>query len=100
MKRAEGNFLMAMRARNTYAAKLFNPATVAAAIDAVAADGHRFYRVVQELPFDLSDTDAARALEEWLDLQEFRYAWRPTFIFQDPFRPSRFSEYPEIEILW
>ncbi len=56
MKRAEGNFLMATRFRTEYANKLFNHTAIAAAIDEVAFQGHRHYRIVQEHPFDLSDT--------------------------------------------
>lgn len=100
MKRAEGNYLMAARFRTQYANELFNPATVAVAIDEAAFQGHRHYRVVQEHPFDLSDTDAATALEEWLDREEFHYVWRPTFIGQDAFRPSSPTEYPELVVTW
>lgn len=78
--RSEGNFLMATSVRTKYADKIFNPAAVAAAIDEVAFQGHRQYRVVQELPFDLSETDAAHALEDWLDQEQFHYIWRPTFL--------------------
>ena len=100
MKRAEGNYMMATRFRVAYANKIFNPATVAAAIDEVAFNGHRHHRIVQEHPFDLSDTDAAKALEEWLDKEEFHYVWRPTFIEQDDFRPSISGEYAELVITW
>lgn len=100
MKRAEGNFLMATNMRTKYAAKLFKPATVAAAIDEVALAGQRRHRLVQEFPFDLSDTEAAKAIEIWLDEQQFHYIWRPTFIEQDPLRPSTVTEYPELEISW
>ncbi|NTD88370.1 hypothetical protein [Agrobacterium tumefaciens] len=100
MKRAEGNHLMAMNRRNKYAKALFNPASIATAIDTVAMEGHRQYRVVQELPFDLSETDAARALEKWLTEQKFTYVWRPRFLEQDAFRPSIATEYPELVIYW
>lgn len=100
MKRAEGNFLMAFNTRKTYANRLFKPATIATAIDEAAKRGHRSYRVVQELPFDLSETAAAQALEVWLDGEEFHYVWRPTFIERDAFRPPIVSEYPELEISW
>ncbi|UIY30995.1 hypothetical protein LZK73_11970 [Neorhizobium galegae] len=100
MKRAEGNFLMAADVRVKYANRLFKPATIATAIDDLAKQGHRQYRLVQELPFDLSDTDAAKALEEWLDREQFHYIWRPTYIEQDPIRPSVVTEYPELLILW
>ncbi len=46
MKRAEGNYLMATRFRVAYANKVFNPATVAAAIDEAAFKGHRNHRIV------------------------------------------------------
>jgi hypothetical protein len=100
MKRAEGNYLMATNFRTKYANTLFNPASVAAAIDEVAFNGHRYYRVVQEHPFDLSDTDAATALEEWLDREQFHYIWRPTFVEHDASRPSQVSEYPELVVTW
>ena len=100
MKRAEGNYLMATNFRTKYANTLFNPASVAAVIDEVAFNGHRHYRLVQEHPFDLSDTDAAKALEEWLDKEQFHYTWRPAFIEQEPFRPSIATEFPELVISW
>ncbi len=100
MKRAEGNFLMAANVRTKYANKLFKPATVATAIDELAFQGHRHYRIVQELPFDLSDTEAAKALEIWLDHEQFHYIWRPTHIEQDRLRPLTAGEYPELLILW
>lgn len=100
MKRAEGNYMMAMRFRTTYANKLFFPTSVAAAIDDLAMQGGRYYRIAQEHPFDLSDTDAAKALEVWLDGEQFHYMWRPTFLEQEPFRPSIVTEYPELVILW
>ncbi|NEK15044.1 hypothetical protein [Rhizobium leguminosarum] len=100
MRRSEGNFLMATNVRTKYANQIFNPATVAAAIDAEAFKGYRQYRIVQELPFDLSDTDAAKELEVWLDQEQFHYIWRPTFIQMDPPRPSVITEYPELVISW
>ncbi|MFS8047036.1 hypothetical protein [Rhizobium sp. BR 314] len=100
MKRAEGNFLMAANVRTKYANTIFKPETVATAIDEVAFQGHRQYRIVQELPFDLSDTEAAKALEEWLDREQFRYIWRPTLLEQEISRPSIVKEYPELEIYW
>jgi hypothetical protein len=42
MKRAEGNYLMASRKRTAYADQIFKPATVAAAIDDLAFQGHRY----------------------------------------------------------
>ncbi|SOC48171.1 hypothetical protein SAMN05892877_14115 [Rhizobium subbaraonis] len=100
MKRAEGNYMMATNVRTKYANKIFKPATVATAIDEAAFLGHRHYRIMQEHPFDLSDTDAAKALEEWLDGEQFHYIWRPTFFEQDAIRPSIVTEYPELVITW
>ncbi len=100
MRRSEGNFLMATAFRTKYAAEIFNFATVATAIDAVATQGQRHYRIVQEHPFDLSDTDAAHALEDWLDREEFHYVWRPAYIAQDPFRPATSGEFMELVISW
>ncbi len=65
MKRAESYYHMAADVRRDVANILFNPDTVARAIHEVASLGHRHYRIVQEHPFDLSDTDSAHALEEW-----------------------------------
>lgn len=100
MKRAESYYHMAADVRRDLANTLFNPDTVANAIYELASLGHRHYRIVQEDPFDLSDTDAAHALEEWLDSEEFHYVWRPAFIEQDPFRPSIVTEYVELVISW
>ncbi len=100
MKRADGNRLMAENYRNRYAKKLFNPATIATAIDAVAMEGHRQYRVMQEVPFDISETEAARALEHWLSEQKFAYTWRPRYLEQDAFRPLITTEHPELVISW
>ncbi|RWE19630.1 MULTISPECIES: hypothetical protein [unclassified Mesorhizobium] len=100
MKRAEGNFLMAFKTRKFYATQLFKPATIAKAIDEAATQGHRHYRVVQDLPFDLSETAAAQELEIWLDSEQFHYIWRPTLIEQDPLRIATVTEYPELEISW
>lgn len=100
MKRSEGNFLMATTTRTLYADRLFKPATIAAAIDEAAKRGYRQHRIVQELPFDLSETNAAKSLEEWLDNEQFHYVWRPTYLEQDPLRPVFGFEYPELEISW
>lgn len=92
--------MMATNVRTKYANLIFKPQTVATAIDDVAFKGHRQYRIVQELPFDLSDTDAAKTLEEWLDTEQFHYIWRPTYMDQDANRPSTVTEYPELLIMW
>jgi hypothetical protein len=100
MKRSEGNFLMAAKMRTNYANQIFKPAKVASFIDELAFNGFRHYRIVQEWPFDLSDTDAAKALEVWLDQEQFHYTWRPTYLAQDPLRPTVTTEYPELLITW
>jgi hypothetical protein len=100
MTRAESTYLMTAKARAHYAAELFSIATVAAVIDELASQGHRHYRIVQELPFDLSETVPAHKLETWLEREEFRYVWRPTVEPGDPQRPTRSNEYPELEIQW
>nr|WP_154963123.1 hypothetical protein [Agrobacterium tumefaciens] len=92
--------MMALNRRAKYAKTLFNAATIATAIDAVAFEGHRQYRVVQELPFDLSETEAATVLEQWLTEQKFTYTWRPRYLEQDAFRPSIATEHPELVICW
>jgi hypothetical protein len=100
MKRAEGNNLMATGVRMRYAAKLFKPEAIATAIDERSFTGHRHLRVVQDLPFDLSDTKAAKTLEEWLRREQFQFSWRPAYIEQDPLRPSIVTEHPELVIEW
>ncbi|QFT68639.1 hypothetical protein ABWH98_06265 [Labrenzia sp. ac12] len=100
MKRAESSYLMATDQRNELADLLFEPASVAATIHEAASLGFRNCRITQDAPFDLSDTDAAKALEEWLDREQFHYMWRPAFVVQDPFRPSIVTEYPELVITW
>ncbi|MBO9459221.1 hypothetical protein [Labrenzia sp. R5_0] len=100
MKRAESSYLMAADHRDDLAKILFEPANVARAIHEAASLGFRNYRITQDEPFDLSDTEAAKALEEWLDREQFHYLWRPTFLDQDPFRPSIVTEYPELVITW
>ncbi len=100
MKRAESSYLMATDQRNELADLLFEPASVAATIHDAASLGFRNCRITQDAPFDLSDTEAAKALEEWLDREQFHYMWRPTFLVQDPFRPSIVTEYPELVITW
>lgn len=100
MKRAESSYLMAADQRHHLAQCLFEPANVARAIHEAASLGFRHHRITQDQPFDLSDTDAAKFLEEWLDKEQFHYMWRPTFVDQDPFRPSIVTEYPELVITW
>lgn len=100
MKRAESYYHMASHYRRDLACILFDPANVSRAVHEAASLGHRDYRIVQEHPFDLSDTEAAKALEEWLDREQFHYIWRPTFAEQDPCRPSIVTEYPELLITW
>ncbi|WP_298965695.1 hypothetical protein [uncultured Roseibium sp.] len=100
MKRAESCYLMATDERHELAKVLFEPANVARAIHEAASLGFRDHRITQDAPFDLSDTQQAKALEEWLDREQFHYMWRPTFLDQDPFRPSIATEYPELVITW
>lgn len=100
MKRSESYYHMAVSARRSMAKALFTSSNIAQAVHEAAALGYRHYRIVQPAPFDLSDTEAAQALEEWLDSEEFHYIWRPTFVAQDPLRPSLVTEYPELVITW
>lgn len=100
MKRAESYYTMAAEMRREIANVLFNPTVVSNAIHERAALGYRSLRIEQDDPFDLSETEAARALEDWLDSQDLRYVWRPTYIEPDPFRPSLTTEYPELVITW
>lgn len=100
MKRAESYCAMADRTRQAYASSLFDPNAIANAIHEQAKRGFRRYRVAQDLPFDLSDCQAARSLENWLTKEDLRYAWRVTYIDTDPLRPPVSAEYPELEIMW
>ena len=100
MNRAESYYLMAAKMRRQIADALFVPAAVASAIHVAASLGYRTYRVEQDHQFDLSDTEAAKAFEKWLDSEGFQYVWRPTYIEPDPFRPALVTEYPELVIRW
>lgn len=100
MKRAESCYIIADTQRRKDAQSLFEIANVARRIDEAASLGFRRCRIEQQCPFDLSNTDEAHTLEQWLDEHEFRYLWRPTYIEQDPLRPVTATEYPELEIYW
>ncbi|QQM32360.1 hypothetical protein JET14_09595 [Martelella lutilitoris] len=100
MKRAESTYLMATRARDTYAATLFGLANIATEIDNAASQGYREYRIEQQLPFDLKQTEAAQQLEKWLEEQGFRYRWRSTIMVIDPICRPPSIEYPELVIEW
>jgi len=100
MKHAASCHLMSAHIRRRIAEQLFALPAVASAIHEAASLGYRTYRVAQEHPFDLSDTEAAKALERWLASEEFQYLWRTTYVEPDPLRPAQVSEYVELVIVW
>lgn len=100
MRRAASTYEATTNARRKYAENIFDIGTVAASILDRAEEGYRLLRINQEYPFDLSTTDAAQALEEWLEHEGYRYAWKATPEIVDPFRPSSEFEYPELVIVW
>lgn len=91
---------LSAKARDDYAAELFEIGTIAAAIELRAKEGYRDLRLGQSYPFDLSRTPSALKLENWLDGNGYRYAWYPTRPLLDPlFSPSS-EDYPELAIFW
>jgi hypothetical protein len=100
MKRGESYRLMATHIQRELALELFAPHAIARAIHEAASLGYRSYRVVQQHPIDLSDTEHAKMLERWLVSEEFQYAWRQAYAEPDPLRPSYLAGYPELEIMW
>lgn len=100
MTRSETTYLLTDRAREKYAVKLFTIGTVATQIDVLARQGYRTLRIKQELPFDLSDSEAAKTLVTWLEKEHFRPCWRPAHAEPDPLRPAEPTEYPELVIHW
>jgi len=97
MTNAGTSYDLTAKARERYAAKLFNVRTIEAAIKLRAGEGYRHLRLSQEHPFDLSDTISASQLEAWL---EDRYAWYPTPPLLDPLYSASSEDYPELAIFW
>jgi len=91
---------LSARARERYAQELFDIGTIATAIQIRAEDGYRDLRLCQNHPFDLSRTPAALALENWLDTNDYRYAWYPTRPVLDPLCSPSSEDYPELAIFW
>lgn len=87
----------ATKSRETYAQELFNLTTIEHAIKQRAEFGFRTYRIIQDYPFDLYETIAAKQLEHWLDDQDLTFVWRPTKRLADP--PESLT-YSELEITW
>lgn len=100
MKRSETTYEVTAKARRAYAESVFDLATVVAAIRDRATEGYRCYRISQIYPFDLSDSEAALALMQWLEDEYFRYAWQHTPEIIDPFHPVETGEYPELVVFW
>lgn len=100
MRHSENAYLVTSKARRQYAEELFNVTTIAVVIDELASHGHRRYRVIQEMPFDLSETAAAKELEAWLEQEDYLHFWRLALEPGDPHRPGLSSDYQELEIRW
>jgi hypothetical protein len=100
MDHARAAYTITARAREHYATDLFDLKQVRQAIERRAADGFRDFRVVQQQPFDLSRSAPARALENWLEDNHYRYVWTPTPPAHDPLRSSHSEDYPELAIFW
>lgn len=100
MKKAVSSYDMTARARERYAADIFHLETVAKSIENRALEGFRDIRLVQIYPFDLSNTTQARILEDWLEQNQFRYAWYPTAPTRDPLWSTVSEDYPELTIFW
>ena len=100
MKTANNISHISVIARKRYAEELFDPTRVAALIEARAAEGYRELKIIQTYPFDLMTLPAARKLEDWLDANNYRYAWHPTPPLVDPLSPFSNDDYPELVISW
>ncbi|MCI5076854.1 hypothetical protein [Oricola sp.] len=100
MTRAESTYAVTAKARQSYAEELFDIETVSTALLERAKAGFRSYRIIQVNPFDLTETDAARKLEKWLEQEDFRVVWRPAYHEPDPLRPSTNTEYLELVVFW
>lgn len=100
MKTASNICNISAIARQRYAQELFDPKRVAALIEDRAAEGYRELKIIQAYPFDLTTLPTARQLEDWLDQNNFRYAWHPTPPLVDPLSPFSCDDYPELVISW
>lgn len=100
MNVAQHTYELAAAARNAYASEVFDREIIAVAILEQATSGSRHLRVVQTHPYNLKETKPAYNLEEWLDLEGFRYGWHPASVPADPLRPASGWEYHELLITW
>lgn len=88
---------LATASREEYAAELYHPTTIEEVIKQRAEFGFRTYRIIQDYPFELYETNAAKQLELWLDQNDLGFIWRPTKRLADPPGPVTYSE---LEINW
>lgn len=100
MEHARAAYDITARIREHHAKEVFDPKRVRQAIETRAADGYRDLRIVQKHPFDLSRSAPARALETWLEDNQYRYVWSPVPPSLDPLRSALSEDYPELAIFW
>lgn len=93
-------YTLAAKARERQAKELFDVDRVRQAIEDRAAEGYRDLRLAQAQPFDLSRSHPARQLENWLEENQYRYAWSPMPAHADPLHSSLSEEYRELVIFW
>lgn len=100
MNNARASYELTAKAREDYADELFDLDRIRQAIEDRAAEGYRELRVMQLHPLDLRDCTAARTLEDWLDDNEYRYAWRPIPPLSDPQYSPMTEDYAELVVFW
>lgn len=100
MNDARTSYALTAKAHERYAKDLLDIDRVRKAIKDRAAAGYRDLRLVQTHPFDLSRSTLAAKLEDWLEANQFRYAWAPTPPLSDPLRSPLSEDYPELVIFW
>ncbi len=88
---------IATKSRENYALELYKISVIEQAINQRAEFGFRTYRIIQDYPFELNETIAAKQLELWLDQNDLGFNWRPTKSLADPPGPICYSE---LEINW
>ncbi len=100
MKSAQIAYELSDKARKRLAEELFDINKVEAAIKKRAEEGFRDLRIIQTQPFDLSRTPSARTLEDWLEMNQLRYAWFTCLPLSDPQCTPSTPEYSEIAVFW
>jgi len=100
MDNARTSYTLTAKARDRHARELFDLTRVRQAIENRATEGYRDLRLVQEHPFDLSQSAPARQLEDWLEANQYRYAWSPTPPLADPLHSSLSEDYLELAVFW